>query len=136
MAGVSSKLMWVGFALFTFGLVLGQLLGGSWFTSTMVFVGVILYLIGAFELTEQLHDVESESFMNTSYDILLAHIDENDKLMLTGLGIFLLGAVMVATGSLPVAYGFIASLGGLLMYVGGAFSFNSDLEMLRRQAER
>ena len=136
MAGVSSKLMWIGFALFTFGLVLGQLIGGSWFTSSMVFFGVILYLVGAFELTEQLHDTESKTFVNTNTDIILAHIDENDKLMLTGLGIFLLGAGMVATGSLPVAYGFIAALGGLLMYVGGAFSFNADLELLRREAER
>jgi hypothetical protein len=56
--------------------------------------------------------------------------------MLTGLGIFLLGASMVATGSLPVTYGFIAALGGLLMYVGGAFSFNADLDELRRQADR
>jgi hypothetical protein len=136
MAGVSSKLMWSGFALFTFGLVFGQLIGGSWFATVVVFVGVVLYLIGAFELTEQVHDVESKSFVNTSTDILLAHVDENDKLMLTGLGIFLLGAGMVATGSLPVAYGFIASLGGLLMYSAGAFSFNADLEMLRRRAER
>lgn len=136
MAGVSSKLMWSGFALFSFGLILGQAIGGSWFTSAMVFIGVIVYLIGAFDVVEELHDTESKVYLNTNTDIVLAHIDENDKLMLTGLGIFLLGAGMVATGSLPVAYGFIAALGGLLMYVGGAFSFNADLELLRREAER
>jgi hypothetical protein len=136
MATVSSKLMWIGFGLFTFGLVLGQLVGNSFIATAIVFIGVIAYLIGAFEITGELHDVESKRFVNTRADIILAHVDENDKLMLTGLGIFLLGGGMVATGSLPVAYGFIAALGGLLMYVGGAFSFNADLELLRRQAER
>ena len=136
MAEVSSRLMWVGFTLFAFGLVFGQLIGGSWFSSGLVFVGVILYLVGAFELTGKLHDVESSVFTNTTADVLFAHVDENDKLMLTGIGIFLLGAGMVATGSLPITYGFIAALGGLLMFAGGAFSLNTDLERLRRQAER
>ena len=136
MSGVSSKLMWVGFVLFAFGLIFWQVLGGAWVASAMVFIGVVLYLAGAFDLTEQLRDTESTSYVNTSTDILLLHIDENDKLMLTGLGIFLLGASMVSTGALPVTYGFLAALGGLLMYAGGAFSFNADLEALRRQAER
>jgi hypothetical protein len=136
MASVSSKLMWIGFALFTFGLVLSQLVGGSVVTTAIVFIGVIAYLLGAFEVVGELHDVESKRFVNTRTDILFAHIDENDKLMLTGLGIFLLGSSMVVTGSLPVSYGFIAALGGLLMYVGGLFSFNADLELLRRRAER
>lgn len=136
MAEVSSKLMWAGFALFSFGLILTQLLGGAVFATILVFVGVILFLIGAFELVEQLHDTESKTYVNTSADILAAHIDENDKLMLTGLGIFLLGAGMVATGTLPVKYGFIAALGGLLMFVGGAFSLAEDVEALRRQADR
>ena len=136
MAGVSSKLMWAGFGMFAFGLVLGQVITGSIIASVLVFIGVILYLLGAFEIVEELHDTESKTFVNSRTDILLAHIDENDKLMLTGLGIFLLGASMVATGTLPVTYGFIASLGGLLMYVGGAFSFNADVEAIRRRADR
>lgn len=136
MAEVSSKLMWVGFALFAFGLILTQVLGGAWFATASVFLGIVIYLIGAFEIAEELHDTESKTFVNSPADILAAHIDENDKLMLTGLGIFLLGAGMVATGSLPVKYGFIASLGGLLMFVGGAFSLSEDIEALRRQADR
>lgn len=136
MAELSSRLMWIGFALFAFGLILAQLLGSGWLLSAIVFVGVIVYLVGAFELTDHLHDTESRVFKTSAADVLAVHVTENDKLMLTGLGIFLLGASMVATGSLPVKYGFIAALGGLLMYVGGAFSFAEEAEQLRRQAER
>ena len=134
MEGVSSKLMWVGFAMFAFGIMLGSVSGGSVLVSALVFLGVIIYLIGAFELADQLHDTESDDFTNTSADILATHVDENDKLMLTGLGIFLLGAGMVATGSLPVKFGFIAALGGLIMYVGGALSCAVDLNALEREA--
>lgn len=136
MAEVSSKLMWIGFALFAFGLILAQLLGSGWWLTAIVFVGVVLYLVGAFELTGGLHDTESRVFRTSAADILAVHVSENDKLMLTGLGIFILGAGLVATGTLPVKYGFVAALGGLLMYVGGAFSFAEEAEALRRQADR
>jgi hypothetical protein len=64
--------MWLGFGLFTFGLVLNLMLGGAWIATAIVFIGVIAYLIGAFEIAEELHDVESKRFVNSRTDIIFA----------------------------------------------------------------
>lgn len=128
----STKIMWFGLALFAIGLYLTQSLGTSWYASTMVSVGLLLYLGGAFNLGQRTKRVSRSERTHT--DMIMDQIDENDRLMLTGIGIFLLGAGAVATGWIPTSYGFISALTGLIMFVGGALSLDRRIEELKRRS--
>lgn len=62
-------------------------------------------------------------------------IEENDKLMLTGIFLFIVGGMSLATGSLPITYAFLFALGGCLMYVGAAFALASQVRLINESAE-
>ena len=61
---------------------------------------------------------------------LFTLMDHNDKLMITGVLLFLFGGISVASGTIGVTLGFLTSFGGLLMYVGGAMALSREIKRI------
>ena len=61
---------------------------------------------------------------------LFTLMDNNDKMMITGVLLFLFGGLSVASGTIGVSLGFITALGGLLMYTGAAISLSREINRI------
>ena len=57
-------------------------------------------------------------------------VSSNDKLMLLGLFLFLIGGFGVATAIIPLDIGFITALAGLLMYTAAMFTLSRQVDLL------
>jgi multisubunit Na+/H+ antiporter MnhG subunit len=61
---------------------------------------------------------------------LFTLMDNNDKMMITGVLLFLFGGLSVASGTIGVSLGFITALAGLLMYTGAAMALSREVKRL------
>ncbi|MFT4309933.1 MAG: hypothetical protein ACMXYL_05610 [Candidatus Woesearchaeota archaeon] len=61
---------------------------------------------------------------------LFTLMNNNDKLMISGVILFLFGGLSVSSGTISVSIGFITGLAGLLMYVGAALSLSREIQMI------
>lgn len=57
-------------------------------------------------------------------------VDSNDKLMLLGLFLFLVGGFGVSTGVIPLDIGFITALAGLLMYTASLITLSREIDIM------
>jgi hypothetical protein len=65
---------------------------------------------------------------------LFTLMDNNDKMMITGVLLFLFGGLSVASGTIGVSLGFLTAFGGLLMYTGAAISLAREIKRMERGA--
>ena len=62
-------------------------------------------------------------------------IDSNDRLMLLGIFLFLIGGFGVSTSMLPLDIGFITAFAGLIMYVGAMFTLSREINVVVESAK-